>query len=147
MLSDREIRKEVRAVIEEALAAERPAKLGWIVHEVLLHHQDLRGADAGFYLRLAHDRLPATVRDILRDFGVQAKGVSVPEQLIMPGFHRLQRGYTVDRDGEQVLVPTPQLTDAEIDEKAAEHDAMADGNREHARELRQYKAARASAAA
>ena len=69
-----------------------------------------------------------------------------PRQAELPGFARLLPAYIVMREGVETIVPTPQMTDYELDAKAAEYEAMAEGCLGHAAELRRYRAERRKAA-
>ncbi len=69
----------------------------------------------------------------------------VPEpQIILPGFERLQKAYSVERNDEPTIVPTAQLTDSEIRVKAVELRAMAAGCYQHADELERFLSERAA---
>jgi hypothetical protein len=61
------------------------------------------------------------------------------QQLVMPGFERLQTHYLVERDKERVAVRIDHLTDDEIEAKACEQETMGRACFQHADELRRYR--------
>jgi hypothetical protein len=54
------------------------------------------------------------------------------------GFMHMQRTYSITREGMTIIVPLKNMTYAELDAKALEHETQAGGHLEHARELRRY---------
>lgn len=126
----------VRRVIEGRLDAGLSTPHSWIVNEAASrligdyageHVDELRICVFAYIAQVAKRCCgryePSTVRD---------------EQLVMPGFEHVQRGYSNERNGENVIVPIDEMTDAEIESKAREYERMAAGCIAHAKELRNY---------
>lgn len=74
----------------------------------------------------------------LASYAKQADDKQLENMAMLDGFEHLQTGYTVERDGERVLVPIDVLSDEELASRAAEYDAMAEGCKLHAKEIRAY---------
>lgn len=133
---------EVRGFIQDRLDSGVILRAEWVTTEILGSKAEPECADADFYLLCARAHLSEVVKRCIGKY--RAAPVS-DEQLVLPGFEHLQRGYQVEREGVRLLVPTDLLTDAEIDARADEYEAMAAGCRAHARELREFKGRRAMA--
>lgn len=127
---------EVRAFIQDQLDAGVIVRAEWITAGFLAQKTEPECDDADFYLTCARSHLSEIVK---RCIGKYSAKPETDNQLVLPGFTHLQRGYQVERDGIRLLVPTDLLTDDEIDSRADEYEAMAAGCRAHARELRDFK--------
>lgn len=128
---------EVQALIEARLAAGQDTPQPWAIEAILMAHPGIEGADAPLYRLCAREHIGVTVRQVLRRLRPDTEDVP-PEQLPLPGFKHLQQGYLIERNSVSTVVKTEDLTDEEIERKAAEYDQMAVGCREHAEELRRY---------
>jgi hypothetical protein len=109
----------------------------WIVQAVLSLHVKPKGKDKDFYLCCAYGHVRAVVRQTLQ----RMRGEEIEEhsdQLILPGFERLQQRYIIEHDGELLAVPLEQMTQDEIRQKIEELHRMARGCLTHARELERY---------
>lgn len=133
-MTDTDIRNEVEKVID-GHDERMPAM--WIVQKVLKLHVKPKGKDADFYLCCAHGHVRAVVRQTLQRMRGE-EGEEASEQLIFPGFQRLQRRYIIDQGGELLAVPLEQMTRDEIQQKIGELHRMAHGCLTHARELERY---------
>lgn len=134
-------------VARGAMPDERQAmRLDIAIIAVISRHEQVEGEDKDFYLLCAWGHVRVVVRQVLRRYKGEPE-VELDQQIVMPGFKRLQRGYLVERGKESMLVPTDQLKNEELDAKAKEYDQMAEGCRLHALELRRYMMQRRSAAA
>lgn len=135
---EQEVCAKVAALREEGVETMHP---DWIAQAIITDHSDIHGEDADFYLCCSRRDVRAEVRRQLN----RMKPAPEPEsdnQLTLEGFERLQEYYLVTRDREQLAVRIDLLTDAELEEKALELEAMATGCREHAAELRRYRSIR-----
>lgn len=130
------LQTEVREYIQDQLDAGVIIRAEWVTAGILHSKAEPECEDADFYLLCARAHLAEIVK---RCIGKYKAAPVTDEQLVLPGFDHLQRGYQVDREGVRFLVPTDLLTDAEIEARAAEYEAMAAGCRAHARELRDFK--------
>ncbi|QDP58786.1 MAG: hypothetical protein GOVbin1573_73 [Prokaryotic dsDNA virus sp.] len=129
------ITAEVRAFIEDKLANGEIIRVEWVKHEFVMRHDHIEGEDADFYRICAYEHVGRVVKKVIGLYQPKPAG---DEQLVLDGFDHLQRAYPVLRDGDRVLVPTDQLTDDELRDRAAEYDAMAEGCRLHAQEIRAF---------
>ena len=127
---------EVRAYIQDQLDAGVIVRAEWITTGFLASKAEPDCEDADFYLICARSHLAEVVK---RCIGKYSAKPETDNQLVLPGFTHLQRGYQVEREGVRLLVPTDLLTDEEIDARADEYEAMAAGCCAHARELRDFK--------
>lgn len=135
---------EVRAFIQDRLDAGLIVRAEWITAEILNAKAEPDCPDADFYLICARAHLSEIVKKCIGKYRAQPE---TPEQLVLAGFEHLQRGYVVDRESVRLLVPTDLLTDAELEARAVEYEAMAAGCRAHAREIRDFIERRAAQAA
>jgi len=144
MRSKTEVTREIRGMVQDRIEAGAIIRVDWFTTEVLAMKCNIEGADADFYIACGVDFIKDTVKRCIGDYKPRAAAVS-DAQIVMDGFDHLQKAYTVDRDGEQVLVPVDMLTADEIEARARELEAMARGCIAHARELRGYAATKAAA--
>lgn len=143
-MSETSVYREVREYIARKIEDGIVVNVDWLAHEIVANKNRISGEDLEFYTVCAFDK----VRDIVkRCVGKYDAKPTTDAQLVLDGFEHLQVAYTVERSGQVVLVPVNQLTDEEIEHRAAEYEKMAVGCRAHARELREYRRARASRAA
>lgn len=145
-MKDSEIEAEVLTVIEDRIARNETTEPEWLTHGIVQGHDKIEGADLDFYLCCAYGHVRSIVRKVVQRYKPDKDQREADRQLLFPGFKRLQKAYLVDREGRQLIVPSPRMTDDECLAKAEELDAMAVGCREHADELRRYVDLRGDAA-
>jgi len=143
MRSKTDVTNEIRKLVSDRVDAGVIVRVEWLTTEILNMKADVHGDDADFYLACGVDFIKDTVKRCIGDYQPKAATVT-SAQIVMAGFDHMQRAYTVDRGGEIVLVPVDMLTDAEIEARAAELEAMARGCIAHAKELRAYRRERAA---
>lgn len=137
MMMGTEIRRELQAVIDQRVAANETVRLSWLVKQVLADH-DVSAFD-DFLGYCANATVTREAGAVIRKMkGGEADEVERDRQAVLPGFARLQVRYVFERDNEQIVVPLELMTNEEVDAKADELEAMADGCRIHALELRDY---------
>lgn len=136
---------EVRKFVQERVEAGVITRVDWLTSEYLGSKDKVEGEDLPFYQTCALAHVNEVVKSVVGKFN--PKKTPADEQLIFPGFNHMQKAYTIQRDGIHLLVPVEMLLDEEIEARAAEYDAMAQGCRDHARELREFRATRGSALA
>ncbi len=154
-MSISQLTTEIKQIISDGIDAGRVMPAHWIVHTVLRKHpivydQDKVGTsrcDSDYAELARHELARQHVRRVLRLFKNPE-----PELPTLPGFCRLLKAYSTTReddffttddddDDEELnatIVPVEQMTDDELLARADYYDAMSDGCREHARELRRY---------
>lgn len=137
----KQVRKEIHDTLDKGLIVDQDE----IAAAIIGARPDIHGGDAEFYRLFAFEH----ARDVARSCIKKAKASDLdPElQLTLPGFDHLQKAYFVRRGRRNLLVPVDQCTDIELLARAKEYDEMAKGCRAHAREIREYVAARAGQAA
>lgn len=142
-MNEADLKHEIETIINEREAEGAACPTSWVVTSTI---NKLGDANASPFHRLtASIGVLYLVRKVLQgrkkiedDEGRQGE--------MFPAYVRLQRSYTITRPGEdgkpeQVIVPLSQMTYDELMAKAAEKDALSEGNRQHAAELRDYAAA------
>ena len=135
---------EVRKFVQDRVEAGVITRVEWMTSEYLGTKDQVNGKDVPFYQACAIAHVNEVMKQVVGKY--DTKKSRAESQLIFPGFNHMQKAYTVHRDGVRLLVPVDLLLDEELDARAAEYDAMAQGCRDHARELREYKSARKAAA-
>lgn len=138
--SAKDLRREAQSIIDEALTQGQVINPDWIANAIVAAHplpDDFEGDDAEYteICRWQHTR--DVVRQTVGKFKEAPKSAN-DEQLVMPGWEHLQKGYLVTRDGEQQLVPVTRLADHELEQKANEYEQMGRGCFAHAQEIRRY---------
>lgn len=145
MRSKTDVTREIRGMVQDRIDAGVIIRVDWFTTEILAMKDKIEGDDADFYIACGVDSIKDIVKRCIGDYKPKAELVT-DAQIVMDGFDHMQKAYTVNRDGEQVLVPVDMLTAEEIEARARELEAMAKGCVAHARELRAYAAERAVAA-
>ena len=113
----------------------------WLIAALMADHDQIQGEDRDFAVCCARFTIEQRVDRYFRTTK-QSEMEEPSDQLVLPGYERLQRRYICDRNGEQVIVRVHDLTDEEIDLKAAQHRQMGEGHRKHANELERFKSER-----
>jgi hypothetical protein len=113
----------------------------YTVQELICDQGMINGEAAPFYTLCAKEHVYRVVKKVVDRYDDYSESVD-NQQLNLDGFDHLRKAYTVKREKERVLVPIELMTDIEILHRADEFDALADGLKTHARELRQFVADR-----
>lgn len=136
MTYDDTLRAEISALLKPH------ARASWVAGEILNSHRArvALSADADFWNRAAWK----SVRDAVGRVMNKSDLADAPEQSALPGFHRLQPSYVIEREkGNPEIVPTDECTDAELLQKADAHHAAGAAHFEHEEEIRRYIRGRA----
>ncbi len=141
-MSETSIYPEVRKIIADKITNGEVVIIDWLTHEIIASKAGIEGPDTEFYRVCAFTHVKDVVKRCVGKYDAKP---STDRQLVLDGFEYLQVAYSVMREGEIVLVPVDQLTDAEIEDRAKEYEAMAVGLRSHARELRNFRRERMAA--
>lgn len=136
---------EVRRFVQDRVDTGVITRVEWLTAEYIESKGDVFGGDVPFYRVCALAHVNEVVKKCVGKY--DSKPAKSAGQLVLPGFDHLQRAYTVTRDGAVLLVPVDLLTSAELLHRASEYDEMAKGCRAHAREIREFVAARPKASA
>jgi len=137
MIEIKDIDRLIRELCAEKLQQGERVKQAWLAQELVQRHT--KPSDSDFSLCAAYwtskERVAAHFRE-------EKNRETDDSQTKLPGFEKLQTRYLIR--GE--LVPTEQLTVAEVRTKAKELRAMARGLLAHADELDRYADAKQDAA-
>lgn len=142
-MAETSIYAEVRKIISDKVAAGQVVVIDWLTHEIISNKDAIEGTDTEFYRVCAYTHVKDVVKRCIGKYGPKNE---TDDQLVLSGFEHLQVAYSVVRDGDIVLVPVDQLTDAEIEDRACEYERMSKGLIAHARELRSFRRSRVGAA-
>ncbi len=77
-----------------------------------------------------------------RDIKAAEEEIGAPEELLLPGFKRLQRRYVLQRDSQSCIIGIDYMTPEELDAKEKEHRQMAIGHIQHAEEIHSFRVAK-----
>ena len=143
-MSEQSIYREVREFIAAQIQDGKVILVGELALQILISKPSIEGQDKEFYQSAAMAYVKTVVKRCVGKFDTTP--VSDP-QLVLDGFEHLQVAYSIERDGQQCLVPVNQLSLQEIEARASEYEQMAVGCRKHAKELRQYGSTLLSVAA
>lgn len=115
----------------------------WIAHELCKSHQRglRKNADADFWRHGTYQHVRDEARRAINRRAGDRTDDALPRQLELPGFERehLQDYYVVERDGEEAGVCVLNLSDDEIERKAALLRSMAATCYAHADELERFR--------
>lgn len=145
-MTETDLDHEVESFLLGRIEAGETIPADWIATAVIEQHPNIDGEDTEWYRSHVYGAVRNSVRRVLRKFK-PTEDEGRDEQMILPGFERLQRAYLVEREAAQRVVPINQLTDEEIAAKVVEYETMAAGCLKHADELRRYLQERSSRAA
>lgn len=141
-MTQNDLMNEVQEIIERFISEGKSIAASWVVQAIVKSHPDVSGADANWYILCGYEHARDSVRQVLRRYKPSEEGPQ--EQVVLPGFERLQKAYLVDRGNEQTIVPVQDLTDAEIEAKEIELEIMGRGCYQHRDELKRYRMQRNS---
>lgn len=144
MRSKTDVTREIRSMVQDRIGSGSVVRVDWFTTEILAMKGQIEGEDADFYIACGADFIKDTVKRCIGEYKPKTDSVFTA-QIVMDGFDHLQKAYTLERDGEQVLVPVDMLTDTEVEARALELEAMARGCISHAKELRGYLRLRSAA--
>src|SRR5712675_213706 len=134
-----ELRRLVKATIDRVLATGQPVTKSWAVQAVLRHIERPKGDTAWYWLECESLAIDALVgADIRQRRDLEGEADPGDEQIIMPGYERLQKFYSVMRAGEQTLVPIDQLFSFEVEAKKDEFRRNIAGLSTHLDEFTRY---------
>lgn len=144
MPTQSDIRKRISAFVNESVNQGVIVHVSFIVTSMMSEVSDIEGDDADFYLACGADFISKAAKDVIKAY--EPKDDKQGQLPLMNGFKYLQSAYPVERDGERVLVPTPQISNAEFEARENELLRMAEGCLAHRVEMRDYRESRQAAA-
>ena len=132
---EKEVIAYIGGCVMAKIASGQVVKREWLTLEVLSYYGGIDGEHADYYRAMARRFIDGTARRVIGKLQSANPGQS---EFTMDGYQHLQVAYPLKRDGELALVPVEQATDDELEDRAREYDAMADGALAHAAEIRRY---------
>lgn len=138
--------KEGRAIIKTAIEKSLiemlsgkivPMNLDVITEHVMLNWSDtVFGPSAEIALFGLHDTVHDEVRKRINKEKASEQGEDdiIQCELVMEGYEHLQKVYVIDN----AILPIESMSDDQLLAKAEEHDRLAIGNANHAKEIRRY---------
>lgn len=141
---ERILNAEINAELDRLASAGQQWVANWITHKICGTHEDDLKGEAAFWRHGAYCNTRDAVR---RQINIRAEDKEEPDkrQPMLPGYHHLHQYYVVKRRGVgDVGIPIHDMTDREIDEKVLRYESMSVACRDHADELRLFKAQRAA---
>lgn len=143
MSYERILHDEINSELNRLQAAGQRWVANWIAQAIVLRHESELTPEADFWRHTGYASVRETVRRVINArAGDKAERAADDRQIPLPGYHHLQAYYLVKRRGKDVGVPIADMSDAELDAKAARYEAMSVACRDHADELREFKKAR-----
>lgn len=135
-MKESEVYAEIQLIIDDALSNRQSPAATWIAHQILVSHPCAEFDEAEFFILSAGKFVRGAVRHVLNRY--KAADGETDAQILLPGFKRLQKAYSIDRDGEQRVVSIYDMTFAEQMKKADDLVTTSNGLLEHAVELRRF---------
>jgi hypothetical protein len=140
-----QLKQEIADKCEAMSRAGSPLHPAWITHAICNDHAEGLSAEsehADFWRHGGHRTVRSEVGQYLRkEFGPDAESKS-RSQPAFPGFDYIQSHYIVEREGDELAIPTTELTDEEIDATIARMRSTAATLYAHADELERFKSLR-----
>lgn len=133
----KQIKAAIRKMVQDTVDSGAIGHVQFFTAKIMSDRADIQGEDADFYTICARETIVGMVKS-----AVQKYEKPQAETPILDGFEHLRTAYPVHRGGDHLLVPVHLCTDEELEARAAEYDAYADGVRKHAKEIRAYISAR-----
>lgn len=137
MYSYSDLSSEIRDAVTKHLNGTPVVPTEWVVNAIVQKHikKAKRIPEYFRYCALAH------TRDEVRKAVNRAKQSDIEsedEQLVLPGYQKLQIRYAIVRDGQPCFIRLEAMSDEEITAKARECDRMGRGCFKHRDELMGY---------
>jgi hypothetical protein len=146
MYHDKQLRHEINVVIDALSTRREPWKPQWITHKVCESHRaGLQSEDSdhvAFHTYTSYTLVRKFVTECINQRAdPPVSEESAQQQLSLPGFDRqhLQDYYVVTREDGDIAVCVLDLTEGEIDAKAALYRSHSRKALAHAEELERFK--------
>ena len=141
MYNEANLITEVRTALIDRIENGQAVAASWIAQEVMNNHEPPEGPDADFHLCNTMANVRRVVGSVVRSH--KGEDQDAPEQnvlegMTMPGYERLQKAYTVKRDGDWAIVPITLLSREEWEQKLQQMSALARNVRVHYDELHRW---------
>lgn len=137
MYDTAQLHTEIEDLIRHRIGGGEIVRKEWICHELLSRHPLPDFPDIDFTQVCRRLAVMDAVNKVNRRFKEEPENVAQGD-LPLAGYTYLQQAYSVERDGDTVLVPIGRMTMQERRAKVALYREMAEGCRGHADELERY---------
>lgn len=140
-----QVRREITAKVDDLAADARALHPAWITHDICVGHLVGLGDgdDADFWRQAGYIAVRAEVGQYLRKYYSADKSPDDEDgQRRLPGFEYVQTHYIVERDGDELAIPTTDLNDDEIARITARLRATGSALFAHADDLERFQRSR-----
>jgi hypothetical protein len=135
-----ELRAKINRMIEEQLKANGAVRLAWIVNALVQESDfpDEEHEEQSMRLLAAREGFRNIVGVVNRERKGEEAAAEADDQMILPGFDRLQQAYSIVRRKEEWIVGIDKMSLAELLAKRSQLVRMMKGIGEHVREIDKY---------
>lgn len=155
--TEAELRAELEQEISALIENREPVHPAWITHAICKRHQSglavsadnsdiVEPEDVAFWRFGGYTITRKLATACINALEPASDSDAGEEQHFLPGYQFLRPQYVVRRDEVDMMVPTEQMTPAELEAKAQQYERNSVTLAEHARELRRYAALREATA-
>lgn len=143
-----QVRQEICAKVDALAAVAKPLHPAWITQDICQGHiggLQAGSEDADFWRQGGYHAVRAEVGQYLRKYYSPDSEPDEDEgQRTLPGFEYVQTHYIVERGGDELAIPTDDLTDTELDSIIARIRATGVALFAHANDLDRFKRSRSA---
>lgn len=146
MSNFQKLNEEIAAKVDEIVKKGGPLFPDWIAHAICNDHADGLAdgnEEADFWRHNGYRTVRRQVGTFITKNFKPEERKDERRQFIFPGFDHVQTHYVVERDGDEIAIPTNSLTDEEIDAVVSRMRSSAATLYAHADELERFKSYRA----
>lgn len=129
----KQIKAEIRKMVQDTVDSGTIGHVQFFTAKIMADRADIQGQDADFYTICARETIVGMVKSAVAKY--EKPEAETP---ILDGFEHLRTAYPVHRGNDHLLVPVHLCTDEELEARASEYEAAANGMRNHAKEIRAY---------
>lgn len=133
----RDLENELDELIQSTVLSGQTVFTSWIVKEIIDRHSEIYGDEVHWYRDRAFRDVHAVAGKIMRKYKQEEE--EGENQLTLPGYRRLQRGYALTRESEPALVPIEDMSVNDFNCKIEQLDSMIKGCQIHKQELIEYR--------
>ena len=137
----KQVRAMVRKMVNDTAESGAIGHVSFFTAKALASFGEIEGVGADFYTVCAQE----TVKEIVKK-AVGKYDRPESDTPTLEGFDHLKIAYPIHRNGEHLLVPVDQMTDAEIDARCEQFQEAADSYRANIKEFQTFKRARSMVA-
>ena len=135
----KQITADIRKMVQDTVESGAVGHVQFFTIQAMSDFGDIEGEGADLYTVCARETVVGIVKSVVKKYETHQSDAPT-----LKGFEHLRTAYPVHRGGEHLLVPVHLCTDDELEERAAEFITAAKGLRKHAKEIKDYIAARST---